>query len=86
MPSLFIFFCKMEDLLARSRASLKCFDAGTADRQAQQPAQFVLIGHTLHGVAKRSGCLHAEPFFQYRQHIRLSGLDAGLVPDLRIQR
>jgi hypothetical protein len=24
----------------------------------------------------------AEPFFQYRQHIRLSGLDAGLVPDL----
>jgi hypothetical protein len=86
MPSFFIFFWKVERLLARSQASLKCFDVGTADRQAQQPAQFVLIGHTLHGLATRSDCLPAEPFFQYSHYICLSGLNPGLVPDFRVKR
>src|ERR1700730_9451734 len=57
MPSFIIFFCKVEPLLARSQATLKCFDVGTARSQAQQPAQFVLFGYTLYGVATRSGCL-----------------------------
>jgi hypothetical protein len=86
MASFLIFFCKVETLLARSQASLKSFDVGTPDRQAQQPAQFVRFGHALHGVATRSACLPAEPFVQYSQHIRLSGLNSGLVPDYRVQR
>jgi hypothetical protein len=35
---------------------------------------------------ERSGCLPAESFFQYSQHIRLSVLDPGLVRDFRVQR
>jgi len=77
---------KVEPLLAPSQASLKCFDVGTAGRQAQQPAQFVPVGHALHSIATSRGCLPAESFFQYSQHIRLSGFDPGIVPDFCVQR
>jgi len=43
-------------------------------------------GSSVSKFAARGGGFRAEPFFQYSQHICLSGLDAGLIPDFRVQR